>query len=486
MKRFDFHILSLVTGIALFLFFLLFVDLSPKHPEVTRTMAVAILMALLWVTEAIPLPATALIPVVLFPFLGIMSGKKTASLYFNNVIFLFLGGFIMALAMEKWNLHRRIALKIILLIGSGYRRLLLGFMLATSFLSMWISNTATVMMMTPIAMAVISRLEEGKEQKRIRRFSIGLLLGIAYSASIGGIATLIGTPPNAIFVKIMGIYFPNIPEISFSSWFIFAMPISFTFFVFIWALLVFLYCPKEASSVDKSIFQKEYDRLGPMGYEEKVVAVLFSLLALMWLTRADIRIGSFIIHGWSSLFPDPKFIDDGTVAITVSLLLFFIPCQGKEWKTIMDWETAKGLPWGIILLFGGGFALAAGFKSSGLSLWMGKRFTQLSHMPLYLIIISICSGVSFLTEFASNTASAQVILPVMASLAKAINVSPFITMVPATISASCAFMLPVATPPNAIIFGTNRLSVWDMFKTGIFIDIMGVIIISFFSLLWFR
>lgn len=344
MKSFNFHICCIGISITVFLLFILFVNLSPGHPEVTRTLAVAILMAILWVTEAVPLPVTALIPVVFFPLLGIMSGKKVASLYFNDVIFLFLGGFTMALAMEKWNLHRRIALKIILMVGSGYRRLLLGFMLGTSFLSMWISNTATVMMMTPIAMAVIRKLEEIGEEKKIKRFSTGLLLCIAYSGSIGGIATLIGTPPNAIFVKMMEIYFPNLPEVSFSSWFIFAMPIFTIFFICVLVLLILLYCPKENSLAERSIFYKEYDRLGPMRYEERLVAILFSVLALMWLTRADIKIGSYIIPGWSSLFRYPKFIDDGTVAIIISLTLFFIPCGKKEWKTIMDWETAKGLP----------------------------------------------------------------------------------------------------------------------------------------------
>ena len=485
MRKTYFHFLSIISAIGIFILFIFFFNLSPEHPEVTRTMAVALLMAVLWITEVVPIAVTALIPVVLFPVLGIMDGRTTASFYFNNIIFLFLGGFIMALAMEKWNLHKRIALKIILFIGFEYRRLLLGFMLATAFLSMWISNTATVMMMTPIAMAVISKLEE-KNKEGVKKFSIGLLLGIAYSASIGGIATLIGTPPNAIFVKILEINFPDIPEVSFSSWFIFAMPISVFLLALTWILLIFLYCPKKVSTIDKSIFLKEYKELGLMKYEEKVVAILFSLLAVMWLTRADIKFGSFIIHGWSSLLPYPKLIDDGTIAIGISILLFFIPSNKKEWTPIMDWETTRKLPWGIVLLFGGGFALAAGFKVSGLSVWICEKFSNLKFLPISLIVALICTGVAILTEFASNTASAQVVLPVMASLSKAINVNPFLTMVPATIAASCAFMLPVATPPNAIIFGTNRLSIWDMFKTGIFIDILAISIITIFSILWFK
>ncbi len=479
-----FSFLSILISFFVFLFIVCFVELNPAHPEMTRTIAVAVLMALLWVTEAIPLPVTALIPVVLFPFLGIMSGRQTASLYFNNVIFLFLGGFIMALAMQKWGLHRRIALKIIILIGTSYKRLLLGFMLATSFLSMWISNTATVMMMTPIAMSVIHRLDqEGRGEKK--RFDTGLLLGIAYSASIGGIATLIGTPPNAIFVKIMSMYFPDIPEVSFSSWFFFAAPITAILFVCCYALLVVLYCPKDSFSVNKEIFLEERKKLGPMSYEEKVVAVLFSVLAFLWFTRADIKIGNAKICGWASLFPYSDFIDDGTVAIAVAVFLFLIPCKNKGWGTIMDWESAKELPWGIILLFGGGFALAAGFKNAGVSSWLASKFVHTGATHISLVIVSICAGVSALTEFASNTASAQVVLPVMASLAKAIKINPFITMVPATISASCAFMLPVATPPNAIIFGTNRLRVWDMFRTGLIVDLLGILVISLFSVFYF-
>lgn len=472
--------------IAFFTFFLIiiFIDIDPAHPEITRTMAVAILMAILWITEAVPLPVTALIPVVAFPFLGVMSGKHTASLYFNNVIFLFLGGFLIALAMEKWGLHRRIALKVIILIGAGYRRLLFGFMFATYFLSMWISNTATVMMMTPIAISVILQLEKDKLKEEANRFAKALLLGIAYSASVGGIATLVGTPPNAILVRIMNIYFPKIPEISFSFWFLFAFPISIILFLIIYIVLLGIYCPKGSLIVDSEVFYKEYKSLGSMSYEEKIVSFLFLLVALMWLTRVNIKIGSLTIPGWSSLFPYSHFIDDGTVAISVSLLFFFIP--SKNGKFIMDWDTAKRLPWGIIILFGGGFALAEAFKISGLSSWIAKGFCNLRGVHIYVIVICVCGGVSLLTEFASNTASTQVILPVMAALSKAIGVSPFVTMVPATIAASCAFMLPVATPPNAIIFGTNRLRVLDMFKAGIIIDALAIGVVSSFSIFWFR
>ncbi len=486
MKKIYKHTILFIISIFIFLCLIFTINLNPDHPEVTRTLAVAVLMALLWITEAIPLPVTALLPIILFPILGIMDGKKTASLYFNNIIFLFLGGFIMALAMEKWQLHRRIALKIILFMGTGYKRLLLGFMLATAFLSMWISNTATVMMMTPIAIAVISKMEDIGKKTAIRNFSIGLLLGIAYAASIGGIATLIGTPPNAIFAKIFEISFPDMPEISFSSWFMFAMPISIALFIFTWILLTVMYSPKTISLPNKSIFEEEFKKLGPMRYEEKIVATLFAILAVLWLTRSDIKIGSIFIHGWSSFLSYPKFIDDGTVAIAISFLLFVIPCSKGTDETIMDWKTAKKLPWGIILLFGGGFALAAGFKDSGLSLWIGNKFTCLKNVPIYILIGFICIGVAILTEFASNTASAQVILPVMAGFSKAINTNPLLIMIPATIAASCAFMLPVATPPNAIIFGTERLTVWDMFKTGILIDIFAIFVITIFSIFWFK
>jgi len=460
---------------------IIFADLDPARPETSRMAAVAFLMAAWWITEAIPLAATALLPVALFPLLGIMEGKKVAPLYINHVIFLFTGGFIVALAMQKWDLHKRMALKIILLIGISPRRILFGFMAASFFLSMWISNTATTMMMMPIVIAIIVKFDESTDAETVRRFSAALLLGVAYSASIGGIATLIGTPPNLSFARIYSIYFPNAHEITFAGWFAFALPLSSAFFIVVWGILTLLFCSSEKDfMVDRQNLINEYKKLGAPSFEEKAVLTLFLIMAFLWLTRSGINIGSFSIPGWSYLLKTPKYVDDGTVAIAIALILFLIPSKRSASGKIMDWETAVKLPWGIILLFGGGFALAGGFKSSGLAMWIGGRMTGLSEINPLILVAIICITVTFLTEVTSNTATTEMLLPVLAGLSVAINVNPLLLMIPATLSASCAFMLPVATPPNAIIFGTGRIKIHEMARTGIFLNLIGVALISIY------
>ena len=471
--------MGLLLGPLLALAILFFGDLNPENPLVTRAAAVAVLMAVWWVTEAIPIPATALLPVALFPLLGVMNGKNVAGMYFNNVIFLFIGGFIMALAMQRWQLHRRIALKIILFIGVSPKRILLGFMLATAFLSMWISNTATTMMMIPIAMAIITKLKDNFDIKAVSKFSIALLIGVAYAASIGGTATLIGTPPNLAFLRIFQIYFPEAPEITFADWFVFALPFAAVFLAVAWGLLTLLFVPRrESFEADSDVFKKEYQRLGKMRYEETMVLILFVAMALLWLFRKNIELGSFAIPGWSSLFPEAAFIDDGTIAIAVAMLLFIVPARTEGKKRLMNWETANKLHWGIVILFGGGFALAAGIEQSGLSVWMGEQMSGLSALPPVFIILSVCLMLTFLTELTSNTATTQMILPILGSLAVAIGVNPLLLMIPATLSASCAFMLPVATPPNAIIFGTGEVRMQDMIKSGIFLNLIGAVLIT--------
>lgn len=466
---------GLFAGPVLSLIVLLFIDLDSENPQVTYTASVALLMAIWWITESIPIAVTALIPVVLFPLMGIMDGKEVSVLYFNHVIFLFIGGFLVALAMQKWNLHRRIALFTLLVFGVKPKRIMLGFMVATAFLSMWISNTATAMMMVPIALSVIISLENTLGERKMRRYSVGLLLGIAYSASIGGIATLVGTPPNLSFARILTITFPDVPEISFARWFFFAIPISLFFLFLVW-MVISIFFSRENFKIDRQIFRKQYQELGPMGREEKVVLVVFLSMALLWLTRADINIGRLIIPGWSQLFPRADFINDGTVAIALSLLLFLVPSKGSA--RLMDWETASKLPWGIVLLFGGGFALASGFKESGLSDWFGGQLTGLESFSPGFLIGSICFMITFLTELTSNTATAEMILPVLAAISVAIAKNPLLLMIPATLASSFAFMMPVATPPNAIIFGTNRLKIIDMVKVGFVLNLLGVLVLT--------
>jgi sodium-dependent dicarboxylate transporter 2/3/5 len=472
-----------IIGPAAFLGLIFLTDLDPGNPAVTRTLAVALLMAILWITEIIPLAATSLLPVVLFPLLGIMDGKDVSSTYFNHVIFLFIGGFLVALAMERWNLHKRIALRILMLTGSSPASILLGFMLSTAFISMWISNTAAAMMMIPILFSVIQKLEETIEKRVISKYAIGLLLGVAYSASIGGIATLVGTPPNLSFSRIFQIMFPQAPEVSFTIWFFYAFPVAVCLFVFVWWLLYYKYGPRNGqwTQLEKGVFRQQYHALGPMLFEEKVILADFILLALLWLSRSNLDFGRFVIPGWDNLFSSPEYVNDGTVAIMMSLILFSIPSKNEKGKQIMGWETAGKLPWHIVLLFGGGFALATGFKDSGLSVWFGQQLKFLSGTHPIIIILMISLLVTFLTELTSNTATTEMILPILAGLAVAIEVNPLYLMLPATLSASMAFMLPVATPPNAIIFGTNRLNIAEMARTGLVINLVGALIITLFT-----
>ena len=471
---------GLIAGPLLLISFLLFLDLEPGRPEVTRTAAVAALMAVWWMTEAVPLPVTALLPMALFPTLGIMGGKDVAPIYFNHIIFLFIGGFIVALAMQRWNLHKRMALRVLLMSGARPKGVLFGFMGVTAFLSMWISNTASTMMMVPIALAVILEIEEIMPPEVARRYSVGLLLGVAYSASIGGIATLVGTPPNLSFARIFSITFPEAPEISFTQWFMLAFPLSVVMLAVLWSILSLAFTPRGKSGfeLDPRVFRDQYARLGSVTFEERVVFTVFAAMALLWLFRADIRLGSLTIPGWSNVFANPKFITDGVVAIAVSVTLFLIPSRQNPAVRLMDWETASRLPWGIVILFGGGFALASGFKESGLSMWLGGRLEGVSAFDPVLIVGSICALITFMTELTSNTATAEMLLPVLGALAVAIKVNPLLLMIPGTIACSCAFMLPVATPPNAIIFGTERLKVSDMAKTGLVLNLVGVALIT--------
>lgn len=479
------NFIGFIISPVLFILIVLFVDLKPGNPQVTYTLAIAFLMAVWWVTEVIPLAATALVPIVLFPLFGIMNGKAVSASYVNDVIFLFIGGFIVALAMQKWNLHKRIAIRILMVTGTSPLRILLGFMVATAFLSMWISNTATTMMMVPILLSIVSKLEEHVDKEELAKYSVGLLLGVAYSASIGGIATLVGTPPNPAFLEIFRIMFPKGPEISFSTWFIFALPITVIFFVFTWQYLYWIYKPKSSFEALKNIsFKQQYKDLGAMSAEERRVMVVFVALVVLWLTRTGLNLGSIDIPGWSELLAHPKYINDGTVAIAMGLILFVIPAKNKGTQKLMDWHTSKELPWGIVLLFGGGFALAHGFKTSGLSLWFGEQLQGAADLNPFLIIGIIAFLTTFLTELTSNTASIQMLLPVLAGLSVSIGINPLILMLPATISASMAFMLPVATPPNAIIFASHRVRILEMTKTGFVLNLVGVIIVTFMTYYW--
>ena len=472
--------IGLWLGPLLFLLMLL-LDLEPGRPEVTRMAAVAVLMATWWITDAIPLFATALLPLLLFPILGIGRTGETAPIYFNSTIVLFLGGFMIALTMEKWDVHRRIALWVIRAVGGGPARIVLGFMLAAAFLSMWISNTATAIMMVPVGLAVILRMEEQFGRDRTRAFSVAIMLGIAYACSAGGIATLVGTPPNLSLQRIFAITFPDAPHISFGVWFVMALPIAALMLGFAWILItrVFFRVPEDVS-VDREVVESEMRKLGPVGFEERVILAVFATTAVLWVFRAPIEIGPLTVPGWSALLPYGELLDDGTVAITMACILFLIPTRspGAQSATIMGSDVVRRLPWNIVLLFGGGFALAHGFQATGLARFIGEGFSGLSTVPPLVLILVICLTMTFLTELTSNTATTEMVLPIFAAVAVATGVHPLLLMVPATLSASCAFMMPVATPPNAVVFGSNRVRIAEMARAGLFLNLIGAVVIT--------
>lgn len=519
-------------GPLVFVLMLFFVDLDPANPLVTRMAAVILLMAIWWITEAIPLSATALLPIVLFPFLGIMRGRlvpasnqidfdavtlrngllpsdldiiypNVAGQYMDWIILLFLGGFIIATAVEKWNLHKRIALHILRLIGGQPHRLVLGFMLATGFLSMWLSNTATAMMMMPMGMSMILLYEDlnkqivadgGKIDARAENFSLTILLGIAYSASIGGFATLIGTPPNGVLLTQLPQLFPDAPEITFASWMMFALPMSAVYMLIAWLVLTrFVFpLPPTTPFSGREFIHNEIAKLGVMSTEEKRVTVVFVSAALLWMTRKDRLFGPEIdIFGWSHYLdsflvwmgtsPVGYMIDDGTVSIAMGLALFMIPASKQVGGRLMDWDDAKKLPWGILILFGGGLALAKGFTTTGLGTYIANQLEVLlgDASPL-VIVMSTVGFITALTEVSSNTATISVSLPIMASLSQAIEVHPLLLLIPTTLAASCAFMLPVSTPPNAIVYGSGRVPIMKMVIAGFWLDVLSVLLLTLF------
>ena len=427
--------IGLWLGPTAFLLLMIF-PVDPGNEAASHLAAVALLMAIWWVTDAIPLFATALLPLVLYPFLGIMAGRETAPIYFNSTIVLFLGGFMIALTMEKWNLHRRIALGIIHAVGGGPSRIVLGFMVAAAFLSMWIANTATTLMMVPIGLAIILQIEDAAGQEASSHFSVGLMLGIAYGCTVGGLTTLVGTPPNLSFVRIFEILFPEAPSIAFGQWLVMAFPVGAIMLLVAWLLItrVFHRVPDELA-VDQEVVANERARLGAVSFEERAVLGVFIATALLWVFRVDLQLGFLTLPGWSRLLPEPGLIDDGTVAITLASLLFLIPTRNREkgFTRVMGPDVIPRLPWNIVLLFGGGFALAAGFQETGLAHIIGSRFEALANLPTFVMILLVCAALTFLTEFTSNTATTEMILPILASVAVVTGTHPLVLMIPATL-----------------------------------------------------
>ena len=469
---------GLFTGLIISIVILLFGNLDPSNSKVTIMAAIAALMAVWWISEAVPLAATSLIPLILFPLFGLLDADEIANSYINSIIFLFLGGFMIALSMERWGLHKRIALRIITLFGGSPVSIIIGFMVASAFLSMWISNTATAIMMLPIALAIILKMENEFGENKAHNFSVTLLLGIAYSCTLGGVGTVVGTPPNMVFIKVLNILFPDAPEISFGQWMLLGVPVSILMLMASAFLLTKIYFKVDKTlKIDRKFIREEYEKLGSLSFEEKTISIVFALTAFLWIFRSDLNLGFITIPGWSNLLPYSAFVNDGTVAITMAFILFLIPSK-KEKTTLLDNNVFFKIPWGVILLFGGGFALANGFSNTGLSTFIGEQLSGMESLSHIFIIFVTAATISFLTELTSNTATTQMILPILASVAIAMGMNPLLLMLTATLSASMAFMLPVATPPNTIIFASSRIKVTEMVKAGFALNFLGVIIVT--------
>ena len=439
---------------------------------------IAVLMAVWWITEAIPIPATALIPIVLYPLLDVMSPANVTQSYAHHLIFLFMGGFMIAVTVEKWNLHQRIALNTIRIVGMTPDRIILGFMIATAFLSMWISNTASTMMMLTVGLAVLHKIAEEIDADDTThnidtreghfRFGIALMLGIGYSASIGGISTLIGTAPNLVFAGIVEETYGI--SINFLQWMSFGVPLAIVMLAITWFYLTRIAYPSEIDHLPggEETIRKEIEALGKISSQEKKVLFVFCGVAAAWILRGVLDIKAL------------ELIKDSTIAMVGALLLFVIPSNWHRREFLLDWKTAVTIPWDILILFGGGFALAKGFSETGLTTFLAGQLSILQGSNILFIIAVVTLLVIFLTELTSNTATASLTLPIMAALAGAMQIHPYGLMVATVIAASFAFMLPVATPPNAIIFSSRYVTIPQMMKAGIWLNLIGVVLISLF------
>ena len=467
----------IIAGPVLCMLMLILPSPEGMTPEAVKVAAVALMMIVWWITEAVPMAVTALLPLIMLPVVGFGSIASAAGGYSHHLIFLFLGGFILALALERHNVHKRIAWAILSALGTSSRRMLLGFMFSTGLISMWISNTATTMMMLPIASAVLSQIpnlirkhySESEVKAIHKNLGVAIMLGIAYSASIGGIGTLIGTPPNLVLAGALKELLQY--ELSFLNWMLAGVPFAVIFTFVVWLVLVkmFKLTSKDIPGANTIIAQKRKE-LGVMHPNEKRVLFVFVVTALAWITRR-----------WVIAPILPK-VNDSVIALFSAAILFVIPVSKDMRKEmglfLMDWTSAVKLPWGIVLLFGGGFSLAKAFTQSELSLWIGQQLQKLEGAPFIVVIVALALLVTFLTEVTSNTASATLLMPIMAALASALGFNPIVIMAIAAIATSCAFMFPVATPPNAIVFSTGKISIREMMRVGLILNIKSVILLT--------
>ncbi len=466
---------------------------GPLDEAQRKVLAITALTAAWWMTAALPIGITSLIPAALLPLLGVMGAREVAPLYMQDLVFLFLGAFIIALGLERWNVHRRMALFIISLVGTRPRNLILGFMIASAFLSFWINNTSTTLLMLPVGMAVVAAVRGGAP-RATDPFAMSLLLALAYSASVGGMATPVGTAPNQVFLGQFHERFPGAPDISFGQWMLAWVPLVVLFVPLGWLVLtrVALRVPKTGGR-GADVIRREREALGPMSLAEKAMAAVFATTALLWVTRADLELGSFTIPGWARLvLPDSiaqpeRFVTDATVATGMALLCFLIPVDRRRGVRLMDWKTASRMPWEVLLLIGGGFAIAGAFQTSGLDQVLGDSLGPwLAGRSSWVMVPVVVVFMATLTEVTSNTATTAVLLPVMGQAAAAAGVSPLLFMAPATIAASAAFMLPVATPPNAVVFSSRLVPAPTMVRVGIWINLLMVLLVTLVFQLWVR
>ncbi len=467
------RLIGLAVGIAVFIVMLLLSPPGNLSPEGWHVAAVGVLMAIFWVSEALPLPATALLPLPLFPLLGVMPVKATAAPYANPVIFLFMGGFVIALAMERWRLHERIALFVLKSVGERMDYLIGGFMVATAGLSMWVSNTATTLMMLPIAMSVAALNNSNKaahpetSRSGAAAFPGALLLSVAYGATAGGVATLVGTPPNAFLAGFIRQNYGI--EIGFAQWMAMALPLSIILLFVMWWLMTRVIFRLKGHSIGgaQEVIRERAANQGRMSAGEKRIGVLFVLLAVAWITRPLIN----------KQIPGIA-LDDTVIAMIAAILAFLIPVDLRRGVFLMNWEWAQRLPFGILILFGGGLTLASAIDKTGLAAWIGEQLSVLGGLPPILIVIAMITLLIFLTELTSNTATTAAFLPVVAALALTLGEHPLLLAVPAALAASCAFMLPVATPPNAIVFSSGYLRIAQMARAGVLLNLVAIVLIT--------
>jgi len=460
-------IIGLLLGPLLFSLMLLMGD--PSSQAVWKVLALACWMITWWVTESVPIPVTALLPMVLLPYLGVFTVAESTAPYASPIIFLFMGGFIIALGMEKHNLHQRIALNLIKITGTSANGIILGFMVATALLSMWISNTATTVMMLPIAISVIDLLfKENKSQHQgYQLFALGLMLSIAYSANIGGSMTLIGTPPNVVMAGYLSEMLAY--EMSFSTWLMIGVPtglimLGLTYFILTRFLFVSDIGVIEGS--EKLIIEKLHG-LGSFSKEEKMVASVFALTASGWIFKSQIN--SFL---------GGPFLSDTTTAMVGGLLMFILPVNLKQGGFLLQWEDTKKLPWGILILFGGGMCLAKAMEKSGIINIIGDFVAANSSLGTFSLIAIVVALVLFMTELMSNVALITIFLPVIIGVSQGLNLDPVILVIPATIAASCAFMMPISTPPNAIVFASGHIHIKEMMRAGFFLNLLSIAVLT--------